>query len=74
MLTYLAIEQDDSVHERESRFWQSRNVSSVRATSISEGIEKAAKGEFLYVGINADNIDYNPLLQVLRGVTGDPLS
>jgi len=33
-LTYLAIENDIKIHERESAFWQSRNVSSIRVSSM----------------------------------------
>ena len=71
--TYLAIEQSDEVHERESGFWQSRNISAVRVTSMNEGIEKALNGQFLFIGINADNIDYKPVLRILRDATFDPI-
>lgn len=33
-LPYLAIENDIGFHERASKFWESRNISSVRVTSI----------------------------------------
>jgi two-component system response regulator VanR len=72
-LLYLAIEKDDNVHERESKFWLSRNVSSVRVSSMTEGIEAAIKQQFLYIGINADNINYKPQLPHLREATHDPI-
>ena len=73
IVTYLAIEQDISIHERESKFWLSRNVSSIRVSSMREGIEKAISSSFLYIGINASNIDYLPYLRLLREVTKDPI-
>ena len=71
--TYLAIENDLDIHERESKFWQSRGISSVRVTSMSEGICAASKQQFLYIGINASNIDYQPCLSLLRETTNDPI-
>lgn len=72
-LKYLAIERDIAVHERESRFWLSRNISSIRVSSMREGIEKAISSKFLYIGINAANINYMPQLRLLREVTNDPI-
>ena len=68
---YLAIDKNGDIHERESKFWLSRNVSSVRATSMYEGIEKAANTQFLYIAINAENINYQSELPILRAATND---
>lgn len=73
VLEYLAVELDDAVHVRESAFWLSHGISSVRVTSMNEAIEKARANQYLYIGINADNINYKPLLRVLRDVTNDPI-
>ena len=70
---YLAIENDLAIHERESQFWQSRGFGSVRVSSMSEGIELASKQQFLYIGINADNIYYKSSLPLLREITADPI-
>jgi len=72
-IKYLAIEKDIAVHERESKFWQSRNISSVRVLTMSEGIKEAAREQFLYIGINAANINYMPMLKLLREVTNAPI-
>jgi len=72
-LTYLAIEQDEEFYDKESQAWLARNVSSIRVSSMNEGIEKAMHNQFLYIGINADNINYKPKLKLLRGVTNDPI-
>ena len=72
-IAYLAIERDDAVHERESAFWLSKGVSSIRVYSMTEGIEEAMKRQFLYIGINAGNINYKPQLPLLREATNDPV-
>ena len=46
---YLSIEKDIAVHERESKFWMSKNILSVHVTSMIEGIEQAANNEFLFI-------------------------
>ena len=72
-LVYLAIEKNEMIHERESKAWLDRNISSIRVSSMNEGIEKAIKNQFLYIGINAANINYMPQLRLLRDVTNDPI-
>ena len=70
---YLAIEGDDAVHERESQFWLSRMFTAVRAFSICEAIKLVLNNDYLFIGINADNINYNPILRVLRDATIRPI-
>jgi len=70
---YLAIDDDISVHERESAFWLSRNISSIRVSSMSDGIKEVTREKFLYIGINADNITYMSLLRLMRDVTTAPI-
>jgi DNA-binding response OmpR family regulator len=72
-LTYLAIENNLAIHERESQFWKSRGIDSIRVSSMTEGIELASKHQFLYIGINADNIHYTSGLAVLRSSTNEPI-
>ena len=72
-IAYLAIENDKKVHERESKFWLSRGVSSIRVSSMSEGIKHAMDNQFLYIVINAANINYIPQLRLLREATNDPI-
>jgi DNA-binding response OmpR family regulator len=72
-MVYLAIENSVTVHERESLFWSSHGISSIRVSTMQEGIEKASKTNFYYIGINADNTNYMPLLSLLREVTHAPI-
>ena len=72
-VTYLAVEKDNAVHERESAFWLSRGASVVKVTSMTKAIKEAMKNKFLYIGINASNINYKPQLPILREATNDPI-
>jgi len=72
-IKYLAVDDDISVHERESAFWLSRSIASIRVSSMSDGIKEITREKFLYVGINADNIKYMPLLRLMRDVTSAPI-
>jgi len=72
-LTYLAIENDVSVHDRESKHWLSHNISSIRVSTMYEGIQEAMIRRYLYIGINAANIKYLPTLKYLREVTDVPI-
>jgi len=70
---YLAVEGNAAVHKRESSFWLSKGVSSVRVLSMNEAIEKVLSNHFLFVGINSDNVIYKPKLKLLCDVTSDPI-
>jgi len=72
-LTYLAIENDLNFHQRESEFWLARGISSIRTSTMSEAIDTASKQPFLFIGINASNVNYQPCLGLLREVTNDPI-
>jgi len=69
----MAIETDDTIHSRESKVWLAHDISSIRAVSMNEGIEKAANNTYLFIVINADNIHYMPKLKFLRDVTSVPI-
>ena len=73
MLNYLAIETDNCLHNRESAAWASRNIGSVRAESMDDGIKRATGNKFLFILINAANINYMPKLALLREVTDSPI-
>ena len=72
-LAYLAIERDIHVHNRESKVLLSCNISSVRVDSMNEGIERAVGSRFLFIVINADNINYISKLSLLRETTEAPI-
>jgi len=72
-IKYLAIEKNLTIHNRESVFWQSRNITAIRVSAMYEGIQQAAKEQFLYIGINATSVNYMPMLKLLREVTHAPI-
>jgi DNA-binding response OmpR family regulator len=72
-LAYLAIEQDERIHNRESKYWLGRNIGAIRVNSMREGLEQIHKHKFLYVGINASNVDYASELKLLRKSTNTPI-
>ncbi|MCL2261940.1 MAG: winged helix-turn-helix domain-containing protein [Defluviitaleaceae bacterium] len=72
-IAYLAIENDLTTHERESKFWLSRGIDSIRVSNMNEGIDFALKTKFYFIGINATNINYLPKLIHLRTVTSVPI-
>jgi two-component system response regulator VanR len=70
---YLAIENNIAIHERESKFWLLHNVQSIRVSTMNEAIEKAMNNQFIFIGINADNVNYLSKLKLLREVTNAPI-
>jgi len=70
---YLAIEKNIEVHERESAFWLSRGIGSVRVSSMTEGITEVMNRDYLFIGINDDNINFKPQLPILREATNLPI-
>lgn len=72
-ITYMAVDKDVNIHNRESQKWLKRSVSSIRVDTMTEGIEKLINNQFLFVAINADNINYMPQLKIMRDITNDPI-
>lgn len=68
---YMAIDKDTTIHNREKKQWITRGISEIRVDTMTEGIEKALSNQFLYIVINADNINYMPSLNILREATDD---
>jgi DNA-binding response OmpR family regulator len=73
MIRYLAIDQDKETHKRESAVWLARDIHAVRVSTMNDGIKKALKNQYLYIVINAANIDYQDKFKMLRDVTNDPI-
>ena len=71
--TYLVVENNDTVHKKESEFLTSYGISFARVSSMDEAIKEASKNQYTYIGIHADNINYMPMLRVLRGATDAPI-
>ena len=72
-VTYMAIDRNIAVHEAQKQPWASHDIWEIRVDSMCEGIEKALAHSFVFIAINADNIDYTPFLKVLRDITDNPI-
>lgn len=68
-LPMLAVDSNIEVSQREQAAWMEQGIATIRVDSMQEAIEKLNKEYFLIVAINADNINYLPLLRVMRDVT-----
>jgi len=73
MLPLLAIDKNTAVSMRESATWDKYGVENIRVSSMQEAIEKLNKTNYLFIAINADNINYLPHLRILRGMTPIPI-
>lgn len=65
----LTVDSNIAVSQREQAAWMEQGIATVRVDSMQEAIEKLDKENFLFVAINADTINYLPLLRVMRDVT-----
>ena len=72
-IKFLAINKDVDVHHRETQPWLPLGVSEIRVDSMTEGIDTAQSSQFLFIAIDADNIDFLPILPALREVTNAPI-
>lgn len=65
----LAVDKDIEVSKMEQTEWLKHGIVTVRVDSMQEAIERLNTGDFFFVAINADSINYLPLLRVVRDVT-----
>ena len=73
MLPILAVDKDESIVAREKTAWEKRGIASVHVTSMQEAIKLLDKDDYIFVAINADNIDYLPHLRIMRDTTPAPI-
>ena len=69
----LSIDKDVEVHARETVKWNERGISTIRVDSMCEAMNKLRSGTFLFIAINADSVNYLPMLPVARQMTGTPI-
>lgn len=65
----LTIDKNEKMFTTYQKAWLKVGVSCVRVTSMQEAVELLAREVFMAVHINADNINYMPMLPILRGLT-----
>ena len=73
MRYYISIEKNIECFEQYRLLWAALGFNGIRANTITEGIQKLMTGEYLYVGINSDAVDFMPLLRTMRSVTNTPI-
>lgn len=69
----LALDQDIEVYEREKVGWAKHGIDIIRVDSMSDARDALRRDSFLFIAVNADNIDYMPLLPVMREETYTPI-
>lgn len=72
-LPLLAVDKDDAVYERETVAWARIGVRTVRVDSMHTAISLLVKQDFLFIAINADNIDYLAQMPIMRITTDVPI-
>jgi two-component system alkaline phosphatase synthesis response regulator PhoP len=74
-LKYLTVDSNAQLAERESAVWvKTRNIGMVRVENMTEGINNLlSRKEYLFVCINGDDVDFLPLLKVMRNTTIIPI-
>ena len=69
----LLIEKDAKLAEKQTAVWTSKGVQAERTDNMIGGIKKLSSDNYLFIGINDDNIDIWPSLSTLRSVTRTPI-
>jgi DNA-binding response OmpR family regulator len=69
----LAVDTDTTVCARECSAWNKRGIDVVRVDSMCDALCEADRNIFLFVAINADNIDYMAMLSALKDAAEAPV-
>lgn len=72
-LIMLVIDKNIKVTKKEQSEWKKHGVSTVRAESMQEAIKYIEKENYILIVINADSINYLPLLKIMREITSIPI-
>ncbi len=62
MIKYLAVDSDVDLANYEACEWAKHGIGMERVDNMTAAIQKLKTGEYLYVGINDDAVDFMPLL------------
>lgn len=69
----LAVDGDAEVSLREQAIWRQYGIYTTRAGSMQGAIEELSRKPFLFTAINADNINYLPMLKIMREAAPSPI-
>jgi DNA-binding response OmpR family regulator len=69
----LAVDRDETICARERDGWNRRGIDVVQVESMCDALSEAGRNMFLFVAINADNIDYMAMLPALKDAAEAPI-
>lgn len=69
----LVVDKDIAFSTNEQVEWRKRSIETVRVDTMKEAIEKLNKDTYLFITINADNVNYMPLLTIIRDSANIPI-
>lgn len=72
-LPMLAVDKDIEVSLREQAEWDKQGINTISVDSMQEAIEKLDRYPFLFTAINADTINYLPMLKIMRSISPTPI-
>jgi Response regulators consisting of a CheY-like receiver domain and a winged-helix DNA-binding domain len=69
----LSVDRDLEVFQREQAGWEQHSIAVKRVNDMCEALAALDGGDYLFVSINADNIDYLPMLPMMCKATATPI-
>jgi len=69
----LAVDSDLDIDGQYVAEWATRGIRMERADDMVEAMKKLQINEYVFVGINADAVDFMPLLNTMRNMTNTPI-
>lgn len=72
-LPILAVLKESEWSRSEKIGWNQLGIAAVRVDTMQEAIERLSKEQFLFIVIDADNVNYKPLLGIMSDITGTPI-
>lgn len=72
-LPILAIIKESAWSRSEKIVWNKRGVPTIRIDTMQEGIKRLEKERFLFIVIDADNVNYMPLLKIMHDRSNIPI-
>lgn len=68
-MKYLAVDSDIEFANRAAAVWKQKGIEMDRVNNMTEAITKLVNGDYLYVGMNGDVVNFMPLLRTMSTMT-----
>lgn len=72
-LPMLVADRDIEVSKKGGAAFEKRGISHIRVETMQDAIEELIRSSYWFTVINADNIDYLPLLRTMRNISPAPI-